>query len=146
MIRCAPFWPMPGTRVSVLTSSEATAARRSSGLSTASIACASLGPTPEAVCTSSKVGFSSASRKPKSVSESSRTTMLVGSVALRPARRVARVPGVHITSRPTPPTSTTAEVSPTSATSPRTKAIMTCSSLPRPRPRSGPGLRPARCG
>ena len=55
MIRWAPFWPMPGTRVRVLTSSAATARRRSSGASTASIAWASLGPTPDAVCTSSKI-------------------------------------------------------------------------------------------
>ena len=81
MMRWAPFCPIPGTRVSVLTSSVAIARRRSSGLSTASIAWASLGPTPDAVWTSSKTCFSSSSRKPKSVSESSRTTMLVGSVA-----------------------------------------------------------------
>ena len=38
--------------------------------------------------------------------------------------RVASVPGVHISSSPTPPTSRTAEVRLTAATSPRTKAIM----------------------
>ena len=57
------------------------------------MAWASLGPTPDAVCTSSNVDFSSSSAKPKSVSESSRTTMLVGSVAGWPVRSVARVPG-----------------------------------------------------
>jgi hypothetical protein len=93
-----------------------------------------------------KVCFSSSSAKPKSVSESSRTTMLVGSVASRPVRSVASVPGVHITSRPTPPTSSTALDSVTAATLPETNAITTSSLLPRARRRSGPGRRRARCG
>ena len=46
MIRWAPFCPMPGTWVSVLTSSLPTARRRASGRCTASIAWASFGPTP----------------------------------------------------------------------------------------------------
>jgi len=123
MIRWAPFCPMPGTAVSVLTSSEATARRIASGECTASIAWASFGPTPLAVCTSSNICFSSSSAKPNSVRESSRTTMLVGSVASAPRRSSARVLGVHCTSRPTPPTSITAEVRPRAATVPRTNAI-----------------------
>jgi len=107
-----------------LTSSPAIARRRSSGLSTAVIAWATFGPTPEAVWTSSNIVFSSSSTNPKSVRESSRTTMLVGSVAGCPWRRVARVPGVHISSRPTPPTSRTALDNDTSATLPLTNAII----------------------
>ena len=114
---------MPGTMVSVLTSSVATARRSDSGRWTASIACASLGPTPLAVWTSSNICFSSSSAKPNRVRESSRTTMLVGSVASAPVRSPARVSGVQCSSSPTPPTSRTVEVRPTAATRPRTKAI-----------------------
>ena len=132
MIRCAPFCPMPGTAVRVRTSSPATARRTASGVSTASIACASFGPTPLAVCTSSKTCFSSSSANPKRVRESSRTTIDVGRVAVCPVRSAARVLGVHISSRPTPPTSSTALVRVTAATSPRTNAITDGSSLVEP--------------
>ena len=87
---------MPETRVRVLVSSEATATRSSSGARHARIACASLGPTPDAVCTSSKQTFSSSSRNPKIVNESSRTTMLVGRVAVASddTKTLTRVSGI----------------------------------------------------
>ena len=103
MIRWAPFCPMPGTVVSVLTSSLLTARRSASGRWTASMAWASLGPTPLAVWTSSNICFSSSSAKPNRVSESSRTTMLLGRVASDPMRRPASVSGVQCSSRPDTP-------------------------------------------
>ena len=63
-MRCAPFLPIPGTLVSAATSSAATARRSWSGLKTASIASASRGPTPLAVCSSSKVFRSSSVANP----------------------------------------------------------------------------------
>ncbi len=78
MIRWAPFCPIPGTAVSVLDVVGGDGAPQRLGRWTASIAWASLGPTPLAVCTSSNICFSSSSTKPNNVSESSRTTMLVG--------------------------------------------------------------------
>ena len=78
-MRCAPLRPIPGTRVRAARSSPATACRRASGECTASMAWASRGPTPLAVCRSSNTVFSSSSRNPYSVSESSRTTSDVGS-------------------------------------------------------------------
>ena len=62
--RCAPLRPIPGTSVSAATSSVATARRTESGLCTASTACARRGPTPLAVCNSSKTVRSSASANP----------------------------------------------------------------------------------
>src|SRR5699024_3177286 len=53
-IRAAPFFPMPGTVVRVPTSSVANARRTTSGACTESTARASRGPTPLAVCNSSK--------------------------------------------------------------------------------------------
>src|SRR5690606_16989119 len=63
-MRSAPFLPMPGTLVSVAWSAEAIAVRRRSGVRTASIAWATLGPKPLAVCTSSNMSRSSGSEKP----------------------------------------------------------------------------------
>ena len=74
MIRWAPFCPMPGIVVSDLTSSPPIAARNASGLSTASMDWANLGPTPLAVCSNSKVCFSSSLAKPNRDMESSLTT------------------------------------------------------------------------
>ena len=86
--------------------------RSSSGPSTASIAWASLGPTPEAVCTSSKT------RLLVLVEEAEQREGVLADHHARgqqwprwPVRSVASVPGVHISSRPTPPTSSTALVS-----------------------------------
>src|SRR5690606_1372894 len=62
--RSAPFLPIPGTWVRVAVSPEAIARRTVSGLCTASIACASRGPTPLAVCSSSKSCFSSSVANP----------------------------------------------------------------------------------
>ena len=152
MIRWAPFCPMPGTRVSVLTSSAATAAPQRRR---ARAPRASPGPAWARPRRRSAPARRSASRprraKPNRVSESSRTTMLVGSVAGWPdAQRRRACRGCTCSSRPTPPTSRTALVRATSATSPRTNAIIG-SSLPgrssrRGRRRSGPGRRRARCG
>ena len=107
-IRSAPLRPMPGTWVSEAKSLVAIARRSSRGGWTASIVCASFGPTPFAVCSSSNSARSSSSAKPYRVSESSRTTRLVASRAGSPTRSRASVPGEHDTARPTPPTSTTA--------------------------------------
>ena len=63
-MRSAPFLPMPGTLVSVVMSSAATAAASSSGLSTESSAMATRGPTPVTVWASSKVSRSPAAAKP----------------------------------------------------------------------------------
>src|SRR5215472_2311004 len=109
---------MPGTDVRTARSSAATAARNASGLSTASMACASRGPTPLAVCSSSKVLRSSSVANPYRVSESSRTTRDVATRAGSPTRSRANVAGVHWTSKPTPPTSMTAPSGATAATHP----------------------------
>src|SRR4051794_40604477 len=132
-IRWAPFLPMPGTFTSTARSSVATAWRNWSGLSTASAACASLGPTPDAVCSNSNVLFASSSANPYSVSESSRTTIDVEIRASCPGRNPASVPGSQNTCSPTPPTSTTAESTPMAATRPRTNAIIAYLPVPRPR-------------
>ena len=76
---------MPGTMVSALTSSAATARRSASGECTASMASASRGPMPLAVCSSSKTFRSSSVPKPNRVSESSRTTREVATLAGSPA-------------------------------------------------------------
>ncbi len=122
-IRSAPLRPMPGTAVSELKSLVAMARRSSRGGWTASMVCASFGPTPFAVCSSSNRARSSSSAKPYSVSESSRTTSEVASRAVSPSRSRASVPGEHETERPTPPTSTTAPSGPSAATVPLTLAI-----------------------
>ena len=85
-IRWAPFRPMPGTVVSAVRSSVATARRSASGVNTASIARASRGPTPLAVCSSSNVLRSSSPAKPYRVSASSRTTSEVATLARSPGR------------------------------------------------------------
>ena len=85
---------------------------------------ASLGPTPVALCSSSKQAFSSSSPNPYSVSESSRTTRLVESRAASPRRRPDSVAGVQWTSSPTPPTSTTAASRVMLSTRPATLAII----------------------
>src|SRR5271165_5853643 len=118
-IRCAPFLPIPGTMVSAPRSSVETARRSASGACTASMARASLGPTPLAVCSSSKTFRSSSEEKPYKVSESSRTTSEVATCAGSPSLSVASVPGVHCTRIPTPPTSMTAPSGATPATVPR---------------------------
>ncbi len=109
---------MPGTVVSAARSSVATARRSASGLNTASIASASRGPTPLAVCSSSNVFRSSSPAKPYRVSASSRTTSEVATRARSPVRSPASVPGVHCTSSPTPPTSITAPSGATADTVP----------------------------
>ncbi len=88
------------------------------------MAWASRGPTPLAVCSSSKVFRSSSLANPYSVSESSRTTSDVATRACSPGRSRASVPGVHCTSSPTPPTSMTAPSGDTAATEPVTCAII----------------------
>jgi hypothetical protein len=55
---------MPGTLVRAVTSSAATARRSPSGLNVASMASASLGPMPLAVCSNSKVLRSSSLLNP----------------------------------------------------------------------------------
>ena len=82
------------------------------GLSTASAAWASLGPTPVAVSSSSKNSRSSAEANPYRVSESSRTISEVARVARCPTRRLATVFGLQSARMPRPPTSITAEVGP----------------------------------
>ena len=108
MIRWAPFWPMPGTWVSVLTSSVATARAQVVGGVHGQHRLGQLGPDADAVWSSSKRRFSSSSRKPNSVSESSRTTMRGGQGGLVADAQRGERAGVHISSRPTPPTSRTA--------------------------------------
>ena len=111
-IRCAPFWPMPGhlgQRRDVLGRDRAAqlvgAVHRQHRLR-------QLGPDAAGGLQQLEDGAARRRRaKPNSVSESSRTTMLVGSVAGSPIRSVARVRGRALTSsRPTPPTSTTRRV------------------------------------
>ena len=63
-IRSAPLRPMPGTAVRAAWSDPEMACRSRSGVRTASIACATLGPTPLAVWTSSNMSRSSTSAKP----------------------------------------------------------------------------------
>ena len=84
------------------------------------MASASRGPTPLAVCSSSKTFRSSSEPKPYRVSESSLTTSDVATWAGSPGLSVASVPGVHCTRIPTPPTSMTAPSGATPATVPRT--------------------------
>ncbi len=104
-------------------SSAATARRSASGECTASIASASLGPIPLAVCSSSNTFRSSSVPKPNRVSESSRTTSEVATRAGSPSLSDARVPGVHCTRSPKPPTSITAPSGLTPATLPLRCAI-----------------------
>ena len=82
------------------------------------MASASRGPTPLAVCSSSNVFRSSSVANPYRVSESSRTTSEVATLARSPGRSPASVPGVHCTSSPTPPTSITAPSGASAATVP----------------------------
>src|SRR3954454_11515897 len=131
--RWAPLRPTPGTKVSAPRSSVVTAARTASGECTESTACASFGPTPLTDWRMSKTTRSSSVAKPKSVSESSRTTIAVASRTDSPARSVARVAGVQWTDRPIPATSTTAVSAPTAATTPVTLAITWRSPCPRRR-------------
>jgi len=72
---------MPGTEDSVTRFSVAMAVRKSSADSTDTIARASFGPTPVAVCTSSNISRPESSANPYRVSESSRTTSDVARVA-----------------------------------------------------------------
>src|SRR3954447_22090040 len=131
--RWAPFRPTPGTKVSAPRSSVVTAARTASGECTESTACASFGPTPLTDWRMSNTTRSSSVAKPKSVSESSRTTIAVASRTDSPPRSVARVAGVQWTARPIPATSTTAVSAPTAATTPVTLAITWRSPFPRRR-------------
>ena len=85
-----PCEPIPGTLVRATRSPVVTAARSASGLCTASIARASLGPTPDTVWTVSNTCRSSSSANPYSVSDSSRTTIAVASRAC--GRAAARRP------------------------------------------------------
>ena len=73
MMRWAVLAPMPGTLEIIATSSAATAAAKSSGVSVESAASATLGPTPLTVISSSKALFSARLSKPNSESSSSRT-------------------------------------------------------------------------
>ena len=96
-MRSALRLPMPGTRVSAVTSPSASAWRSAGASCTASVAIASRGPTPE---TDSRVwnrSRESASAKPYSVIESSRTIIAVISRASVPRRSVASVDGVVLT-------------------------------------------------
>ena len=147
-IFCAPLSPMPGTAVRRLTSSVCTARRKSPEPRTDTMASASFGPTPEAVCASSNAAFSPADPNPKRVSESSRTTSDVWRVASSPGRSPAAVPGVTCTRRPIPPTSTTQDVAPACRVVPFSCAIIASPWLPRPPrrndwllPRATPGTR-----
>ena len=128
-IRAAPLRPIPGGLDRVTRSSVATAARSWSTVSTARIAWAVRGPIPVTDWSTSKACRSSSSLNPKRVSESSRTTSAVATLAGAPGRSSARVRGPHMTESPTPPTSMTAWSASTEATVPWTKAI---TGTPRP--------------
>ena len=78
------------------------------GVWTASIASASLAPTPLALIRVRKLSLSSVSAKPNSVSESSRTTISVWTRASSPTLRPDSVVGVAWILMPTPPVSMTA--------------------------------------
>lgn len=77
IMRWAPLRPIPGTRSMDVTSSDAIALLKSCGLRAPRIERATFGPIPETVCTNSKSARASSLRKPKRVSESSRTTSVV---------------------------------------------------------------------
>ena len=108
-IRCAPLRPMPGTWVSAARSSVATARRSASGACTASMACASRGPTPLAVCSDLEDGplvvVGEAEQRQRVLADD-QATSAAGPARRAAARRASR--GVHGPARPTPPTSTTA--------------------------------------
>src|SRR4051794_19113776 len=129
--RWAPLRPTPGTKVSAPRSSVVTAARTASGECTASTAWASFGPTPLTDWRMSNTTRSSSVANPKSVSESSRTTIAVASRPASPARSGASVAGVQCGARPIRATSTTAVSAPTAATPPVTLAIPWRSPSPR---------------
>ena len=97
MIRWAPFWPMPGTRGQGL---EVVGRHGAAQLVGREARPASPGPAWGRPRLRSAPARRSASRrrraKPNRVSESSRTTMLVGRVACAPMRSVASVAGVHM--------------------------------------------------
>ncbi len=77
----AVFGPMPDTRRKAASSSAATAWAMASGSRCSSTARADFGPTPVTPQSSSNARSSSGPGKPKSVSESSRTTSDVSTVA-----------------------------------------------------------------
>ena len=81
--------PAPGSASTV--SPPAIARRTTSGGCTASTACASRGPTPLAVCSSSNSCFASSSANPYRVSESSRTIRRWPAAPRCPTRSPARV-------------------------------------------------------
>ena len=125
MIRWAPFWPMPGTVVSVLTSSAATARRSVVGREHGEHRLGQLGPDPAG-------GLDELEDRLLVVVEEAeqRQRVLAHDHAGRQRRRLRRCAAwpacraCTCSSRPTPPTSRTAESRPTAATGPRTNAII----------------------
>ena len=154
MIRWAPFWPMPGTRVSVLTSSlgDRACAGRRARARRASPGRAS-GPTPGRGLHQLEGRASRPRRGSRTGSASPRAPPCWS--AASPAGRCAAsasVPGVHISSRPTPPTSSdgAGEADGGDLAADERDHARLLPAVPRAarraRRRSGPARRRARCG
>ena len=108
MIRCAPFWPMPGTVVSVLTSSVAHGAAQRLGPVHREHRLRELGSDAAGGLHELEhlllVVVGEAEQRQRVLADDH----AVGSVACGADAQPGEVSGVHWSSRPTPPTSSTA--------------------------------------
>ena len=135
----AVFGPMPLTLRNAASSSRCTATATCSGDITESTPSADFGPTPVTPMSSSNTSSSSRVAKPKTVSESSRTTSVVCTNSSWPSRLASTSAGVAFTRKPTPPTSMTSVLPDAESTRPRREEITPSAYGPPPtRSRSAP--------